>query len=466
MAQYGGVISLLRTRANGLRPRIAAFTALAVIVPLLAGIFVLATLQQRSLTGSLSARVKQQADIVAITVRDEGPHAIRLADTDRPMKAVVLSGTGHLIAAQPGDVTRPLSSDRPTTSHKVEQNARYWWWPGDVHEPLVVSRAVDTRSGRYIVQVSSSQEQQHEAVSTVVKLLLLGTPLLALLSAALAWLVAGRTLAPVDRMRSEVDAIEGRRLDARVDVPDQDDEIAALARTLNRMLDRLESSQERQRRFVADASHELRSPLTTLQAAADLTSMDPAGEWPEIAPTVQLELHRMNALIGDLLLLARIEEDRSASAAVDLDVDELAQAEVGRWRADASVTVRRAGDPTRARAPESVVERILRNLVDNGIRHARDEVVVTTSAGPDGTAVVTVDDDGHGIDPADRDRVFDRFVRLDEGRSRDEGGFGLGLAIVRGLARSVGGDVRAGGSPQGGARFTVTLPGGQDASSR
>lgn len=466
MAQYGGVISLLRTRLNGLRPRMAALTALAVVVPLLAGIFVLATLQQRSLTGSLASRVKQQADIVALTVHDEGPRAIRLADTDRPMKAVVLDRAGHVVSAQPRSVTHPLGSDRPETSDKVVQNARYWWWPGDVHAPLVASRSVTTRSGRYIVQVGSSQQPQHEAVSTVVKLLLAGMPILALLAAGLAWLVAGRTLAPVDRMRSEVDAIEGGHLDARVDVPQQSDEIAALARTLNHMLDRLESSQERQRRFVADASHELRSPLATLQAATDLTSMDPAGEWPEVAPTVRIELDRMNALIGDLLLLARIEEDRPSSTAVDLDLADLAQAEVGRWRAESTVAVRCAGRAATARAPESVVERILRNLVDNGIRHARSEVVVTTSTAAGGTALVTVDDDGQGIESADRERVFDRFVRLDEGRSRDQGGFGLGLSIVRELARSVGGDVRAEAAPQGGARFTVTLPGAQEASKR
>lgn len=460
------MISLLRTRANGLRPRMAAFTALAVVVPLLLGIFVLATLQQRSLTGSLASRVKQQADIVALTVQDDGPRAIRLADTDRPMRAVVIDRAGSVVAAQPQDVTAPFSAARPRTSDKVVQNARYWWWPGDIDDALVVSRGVHTSSGRYVVQVASSQQPQHEAVSTVVKLLLLGLPVLALLAAALAWLIAGRTLAPVERMRSEVDGIEGRHLDARVDVPDQEDEIAALARTLNRMLDRLQSSQARQQRFVADASHELRSPLATLQAATDLTSMDPAGEWPEVAPTVRIELDRMNTLIGDLLLLARIEEGRPYATATDLDLSELARSEVDRWRADSTVIGRVAGQAAVARVPEPAVERILRNLVDNGIRHARSEVVVTTSTAPTGTAIVTVDDDGRGIGSADRERVFDRFVRLDEARSRDEGGFGLGLAIVRELARSVGGDVRAEAAPQGGARFTVTLPGAQDASKR
>lgn len=455
----------------------AAVTALAVVVPLLAGIFVLATLQQRSLTGSLSSRVKQQADIVANTVHDEGPKSIRLADTDRPLKAVVLDTKGRVVAAQPRDITHPLSSARPTTSHKHVQNAHYWWWPDDVHAPLVVSRSVTTSSGRYIVQVSSPQQPEHEAVSTVVKLLLLGIPLLALLAAGLAWLVAGRTLAPVERMRSEVDTIEGGHLDSRVVVPAQDDEISALAITLNRMLDRLESSQTRQQRFVADASHELRSPLATLQAATDLAAIDPAEEWPVVAPTVRVELARMGALIDDLLLLARLDERRATAPESDVDLDDIAQAEVGRWRGEQQVTVRYAGTPSRARAAESTVQRIVRNLVDNAIRHAEREVLVTTSTamstemstGSRGTAVLTVDDDGRGIGPADRQRVFDRFVRLDESRSRGEGGFGLGLAIVRELARSAGGDVRVEAAPLGGARFVVSLPeseGSQQFSSR
>ncbi|HWC24599.1 MAG TPA: HAMP domain-containing sensor histidine kinase [Flexivirga sp.] len=448
----------LRTRANGLRPRMAVFTALAVIVPVLAGIFVLATLQQRSLTGSLSSRVKQQADIVANTVREDGPHSIRLADTDHPFKAVVLDTHGRVLAAQPPSITHPLSADRPKTSHKEVQNAHYWWRPGDVRTPLVVSRGVTTSSGRYIVQVSSPQQPEHEAVSTVVKLLLLGTPLLALLAAGLAWLIAGRTLAPVDRMRSDVDAIESGHLDARVVVPAQDDEIAALAVTLNRMLDRLESSHTRQQRFVADASHELRSPLTTLQAATDLAAADPAEEWPIVAPTVRIELERMGALIDDLLLLARLDEQRSDAPDDAVDLDDVAQAEVGRWRSDNRVSVRYAGTPTRAQAPESTVQRVVRNLVDNAIRHAERDVLVATSTDSSGAALLTVDDDGSGIEKDERERVFDRFVRLDEGRSRGEGGFGLGLAIVRELARSAGGDVVVDDSPLGGARFAVTLP--------
>lgn len=444
-------------RARGLRARLAAVTAVAVIVPLLVGVFVLATLLQRSLTGSLTSRVEQQVEAVATAVRQDGVRPSVLTDVDPAMRTVILDSAGRVRVSQPAGQTRPLSEDRPAGEHRSVRNARYWWRPGDVDTPLVVSRGVRTPSGTYVVQVSASQEPQHEAISTDAKILLLGTPVLALLAAALAWWVAGRALAPVDRMRAEVDAVEGGHLDTRVEVPPQQDEIAALAVTLNRMLDRLQSAQAQQQRFVADASHELRSPLATLQAATDLASADPAGEWPVVAPTVQAELERMNALIGDLLLLARLDERRAASPVGEVDLDDIAQAEVGRWRAGTTVTVRYAGTPSRARAREASVQRIVRNLVDNGTRHARHEVLVTTSTVA-GRAVLTVDDDGPGIAARDRERIFDRFVRLDASRSRGEGGFGLGLAIVRELARSTGGEVSAGESPLGGARFTVVLP--------
>lgn len=463
------MIPLTARHARGLRPRLAAVTAVAVIVPLVVGVFVLATLLQRSLTGSLTTRVEQQADVIAAVLRQDGvrPAVLTDTETDPPMSTVVIDDSGRVLLTLRAGQTHALGDGRPRGDERTIENARHWWRPGDVDTPLIVSRGVRTPAGQHvIVQVAASQQPQHEAISTDVKFLLIGTPILTALAAALAWWVAGRALAPVGRMRSEVDAIESGHLDTRVVVPDQDDEISALAVTLNRMLNRLESSQIRQQRFVADASHELRSPLATLQAATDLAAADPTEEWPVVAPTVRIELRRMGALIDDLLLLARLDERRDSAPEGAVDLDDIAQAEVGRWRSEERVTVRYAGTPSRARSTESTVQRIVRNLVDNAIRHAERQVLVTTSTDGAGATLLSVDDDGPGIDPAERERVFDRFVRLDESRSRVEGGFGLGLAIVRELARSSGGDVRVEDSPLGGARFAVSLPGFQESSSR
>ncbi|WP_265442695.1 sensor histidine kinase [Flexivirga meconopsidis] len=453
--------SLVRL-ARSLRVRIALVTALAVVVPLVIGVFVLATLLQHSLTGSLVGRVSDQAAGVANAVQRQGPTEAAVSNVDPSLRAVVLDRTGAVVASSaPGDQA-PLSADRPRPNTSSVRGERRWYRPGDVETPLIVSQGVRSGGRDFVIQVSSSQQAQHEAISTDVKILLLGTPVLTVLAALLAWWVSGLALAPVQRMRREVDEIEARSLDTRVEVPRQQDEIAALATTLNRMLDRLEHAQGEQRRFVADASHELRSPLATLQAAVELATDD--DEWRQVAPTVRDEIGRMTGLVNDLLLLAQLDE-RPATGTEEVDLDDIAQAEVQRWRGDSTIQVRYVGSPARGRGRQRAVERIARNLVDNAVRHARSEVVVSTTTGRDGAAVLTVDDDGPGIPAADRGRVFDRFVRLDSSRSRGQGGFGLGLAIVRDLARSSGGDVVVAESPSGGARFVVTLPGqvGDDA---
>lgn len=446
-------------RALGVRGRLAVVTAVAVIIPLLLGVFVLATLLQRSLTSSLSSRVQQQANAVAAAVGRQGVTPSALAEADPTMRTVVIDPAGTVLLSSPAGQRNSLADDRPKAGTEVLHGDRRWWRPGDVDTPMVLSKGVHTADGPRIVQVSVSQQPEHEAISTDAKILLLGTPVLTALAAALAWWVSGRALAPVSRMREEVDSISARDLSARVAIPPYDDEIAALATTLNGMLDRLEASQHKQQRFVADASHELRSPLATLQAATELAVEDPADEWPAVAPTVRSELERMNSLVGDLLLLAGLDEQRTPQQLHDVDLDDIAQAEVGRWRGDTTITVRYAGTPSRTRATDRVIERIARNLVDNAVRHAHSEVVVTTATAASGSSVLTVDDDGPGIAPTDRKRAFDRFVRLDASRSREDGGFGLGLAIVRELARSLGGDVHIDESPSGGARFVVELPG-------
>nr|WP_216645580.1 ATP-binding protein [Isoptericola halotolerans] len=267
-------------------------------------------------------------------------------------------------------------------------------------------------------------------------------PLLTLTLGLVTWVVLGRALRPVEELRAGAARVSDVGGPGTLPVPPAR-EIAALARTLNEMLDRLDASAQRQQSFVADAAHELRSPIAALRTSLEVARAHPeAYESAELTADLEHEVARMQALADDLLVLARVGAAPLEVRAVDL-------AEVVR-EAAAGVEVRGEG---RATADPSAVGRVVRNLVDNARRFARERVVVEVRDG-----VVTVDDDGPGVPAPDRDRVFERFTRLGSARGRDEGGTGLGLAIAREIAREHGGDVTLGDSLLGGLRATVTLP--------
>jgi signal transduction histidine kinase len=277
--------------------------------------------------------------------------------------------------------------------------------------------------------------------------------------ALLTWLVVGRALRPVDTIRREVDAIGPAELDRRVAEPPTDDEVGRLARTMNRMLARLDGAARAQRRFVSDASHELRSPLASIRQHAEVARAHPdrLGDG-ELAEVVLAEGARLQDLVEQLLLLTRLDEGGFALARGPVDVDDLVLADARRLRDAGAVAVDTAGvTAARLDGDERMLARLTRNLSDNAARHATSRIALGLLV--DGDRVeLTVDDDGSGIPESDRERVFERFVRLDEGRARDAGGSGLGLAIVAEIARAHGGSVRVTESPLGGARFVVELP--------
>jgi signal transduction histidine kinase len=267
-------------------------------------------------------------------------------------------------------------------------------------------------------------------------------------------------LRPVERIRNEVDEITHTTLHRRVPDPGTVDEVGRLARTMNAMLDRLEQAQEQQRRFVSDASHELRSPLTTIKASVEIAARHPVeSRWQQAATTVLSETDRLDGLVGDLLELARLDETPSSTpTATEVDLDELVRAEVARHRGDTTITLdTTAVSAARVRGDQPQLTRVVRNLVDNAHRHARQRVAVDVHV-EDGQVVLRVDDDGTGIPEGDRLRVFERFTRLDEGRARSAGGAGLGLALVKAVVTAHGGTVVVDDAAIGGARFEVTLP--------
>jgi signal transduction histidine kinase len=297
-----------------------------------------------------------------------------------------------------------------------------------------------------------------DTTTVVTQLLFIGLPVLLVVVALTNWFAVGRALAPVEAIRREVDAISAAQLHRRVPQPKTDDEIGRLAATMNRMLARLESARNSQRRFVSDASHELRAPITTIRQHAEVALAHPDRVTAhELADVVLAEQQRMQRLVEDLLLLARADERVPLSRA-PVDLDDLAFEEGRRLRSTTSVAVDTSGvGAAQIQGDADALRRVLRNLGENAARHASNRVAISLETrGSD--VVLTVDDDGPGIPESERDRVLQRFVRLDEARSRDDGGSGLGLSIVDEVVRAHGGAIAITQSPLGGARVQVTLP--------
>jgi signal transduction histidine kinase len=289
--------------------------------------------------------------------------------------------------------------------------------------------------------------------------LAVGLPLLLLIVAATCWWIVGRALRPVEAIRAQVAEIGSGGVDRRVPEPPIEDEIGRLARTMNAMLDRLQAASDRERRFVADASHELRSPIASLRTQIEVQQRYSTanGEQEDLLSSQLAEVNRMERLVRDLLVLARADERTMAARLRLVRLQDLVREEVvglaGPGLPDVDLTgvnpVTIVGDP-------AGLGRVVRNVLENALRHARSSVVVTVRADGDDVEL-RVANDGPEI-PADAtERIFERFTRLDEGRARDEGGAGLGLAIVREIVLSHGGHIRVddGGS---GASFVISLP--------
>jgi signal transduction histidine kinase len=303
-----------------------------------------------------------------------------------------------------------------------------------------------------IVARSVADLQQSNALLRTV--LLVAYPLVVFAPAVLAWRAMGATLRPVEELRTGAETITGAGAADRLPVPASRDEIHRLAVTLNDMLDRLAAGRARQRAFVADAAHELRSPLTNMR-----TELEVAQRLEEPAPVADLlaDLKRLSRLVDDLLLLARADEEVPMARREPVELGELIDEVAARYAGAAVPVAAEAVDaPLWTVGDPYALDRVVTNLVDNAVRHASSAVRLAV-AREGGSAVVSVSDDGPGIAEADRERVFDRFTRLDDARARDAGGAGLGLAIVRELVRRHNGTARL-TDAEPGVRAEVRLP--------
>lgn len=326
---------------------------------------------------------------------------------------------------------------------------------GTSNQLTTVTLPVELASGTLTLIASSSLEPVEAGVDSMREILWLVVPLLVAGVGAMTWLVTGRAFRPVAAITNQVERISDDRLDERVPVPSSRDEVAHLARTMNTMLNRLSSSRHRQNQFVSDASHELRNPIATSKTKLEVALAHPEdADWEETAQVVLEEQDRLGSLVDDLLLLARLDEGKPAEWQ-EADLDDIIFAEVARpHRVAIDVS---AVEPVRVSGDPRQLTRLVGNLLHNAVRHARNQVAVSlATAGK--IAILTVNDDGPGIPEEDRIRIFERFVRLEDARSRDAGGAGLGLALVHAVATAHGGTVRVVEGESGGAQFEVHLP--------
>ncbi|MFF4988938.1 ATP-binding protein [Streptosporangium saharense] len=387
----------------------------------------------------------------------------RVNDNILPTQSVrrlqVVARDGRIVAASPAMQGRPAISDAwpLENDNRIETRSCTDSSTGERTCYVVVGLLDAAAPGGGVMVYAATPEPTLVAGHTLeAGLAGLSLALLALLGWG-TWRAVGRTLEPVGRMREEMASLTASDLGRRLTVGDDETELCELTRTINTTLERLDQAAERQRRFVSDASHELRTPLTGLRTKLELALSDPESEEPALTIRSALnDAERLQAIVNDLLLLAHLD----AGVTTDpepIDLGELVAGEVRRRPSRHEIRTHLAPDVV-VRGDRLQLTRLLTNLLANADRHAANKVEVHV-AREDGDAVVEIADDGHGIPPEERERIFQRFTRLDSARSRDAGGTGLGLPIARDIASAHQGVLYATTSATGqGARLILKLP--------
>lgn len=445
-------------RRRSLRFRLTAAASLVLALALALSAWVLLGVMDRSLTQTIDESAFQRAHQVRADV-DAGRLTGELSTPDGTLIQVIDEATGRITHATVGtDRLVPLLNRQERAAAVRAHRARFLdGEPYGIPGRLRVL-AVSADGGRTVI-AARSYEEVSKSLRAAGQVLLFGTPMLLVLLAGASWMIVGGTLRPISALRRGAAEISGTARSRRLPVPEAHDEVRSLATTLNDMLNRLENADKRQRALIADAAHELRSPLASIRLQLEVALGHPERQdWQETAEGVLEDVLRLSRLAEDLLALARLDERGGTPARREpVEMAPLVRRGVERY-AEASVPVTCAvvDEDVTVTGDALDLGRVLTNLVDNAVRYASSAVEVELRA-LDGTAVLTVTDDGPGIPEPDRERVFDRFTRLDTARSRDEGGAGLGLAIVRETVRAHGGTVHLEDAAPG-LRAVVRLP--------
>jgi heavy metal sensor kinase len=453
-------------RRLSIRARLtAAFAAALIVVLALAGLFVYLRVSS-DLTEALENGLRSRADDLASLVTSAGnrpPNLAegRLVEGDEGFSQV-LDTKGRVVAStlapaagsalDPDEVARAARGSVMVDEREV---------PGIESSAAILARPADSRDGEVIVVAGTSTEDRDEALAGLREAFLLGAPVALVLASGLGYLLASRSLTPVERMRRRAGEITLERSGERLPLPPADDEIRRLGGTLNTMLDRIEASLERERVFVADASHELRTPLAALRTELELANRPGRSpeEMREALHSASEEVDRLSQLAEDLLVIARSDQGRLPIAPQQVELKNLL-GRVGERFA------RRAREGGRAISVDAVpglhakldplrTEQALGNLVENALRHGTGDIRLSARR-DDGRATLEVSDQGPGFPDGFEQQAFERFSRADQARAG--GGAGLGLAIARAIAVAHGGDVTIAASGEPATTLRITLP--------
>ncbi len=464
--------------AKSLRARIALLIGLLLLAVLAAfSAFLYLTLRLQ-MAQALDDSLRLSAGQIAATVENEsGYYRLGTDDGDaRPLdretdlvrllgpSGEVLDQRGLLVAPAQTDTSRFATSEGAAMTYQMPESDQ----DADHQDAIAIrifSLAV-IHDGQIVayVQVGRSLESMQETLAQLLWLLLLAGPVLVGVAMAGGYWLAGRTLAPIERIRAQAASVSAEELGRRLGLDLPDDEVGRLARTFDAMLERLDASFRRQRRFTSDASHELRTPLAVIRGEIDVTLERPRAPavYVEALESIGGEAERMTRLVSDLLLLARSDNAQLPLAWEALDLAELLsvlidqmkpQAEAAGVELYATFSAPLPSDGDRDRLLQLFI-----NLLDNAFTYAPGSRVQVEGKAVVGGVEIVVSDSGPGIGIEHLPHIFERFYRVDAARSRANGGSGLGLSIAQEIARAHGGEIRAQSEIECGATFTVWLP--------
>jgi len=450
----------------GIRAQTTLVASVVVGVVLAIGVGIFVFLMTHALRSSIESAAETRAEDVALLAASSSLPSSLPGRGDSLLVQVIVDD--RVIAASPelGAHTPLLKlslSPGRTLSKQLASLPDLEKHPGLDVDPgtpfLVVGRGVTTPHGQGTIVVASPLSPLEDTIDTLLPLLVASAVLALVLVAVVTWFLTGMALRPVSAIQAQAEMISSSTPSERLPVPRAHDEIRDLAETMNRMLQRIDTSVTAQKRFISDASHELKSPVAAIRTMLEVAHAKPSAvDMSTLLDDVAAENERLELLVADLLLLATTDEGGLRLNSSDFDLARTVAEEISSMTPRTSTSIDLVlGCAPQAHADEIRIRQLLRNLLDNATRHARKRVWVNLAC-TNGEAKIVIADDGPGISPDARERVFERFVRIDEGRGRAGGGTGLGLPVSRAIASAHGGAIEVVDSAHGGAAFEVTLP--------